>query len=566
MTQAHPEDPFERAEREGWADQIRTEADRRWVEAGGYFDFAEVLRVLSIIGLFILAKGRAAGKRIQLLDWHVNEIIGPLFGWRRPDGGLRYSSAFIFVPKKNAKTTLCAIIGLILLAFHGEAGAEVYSVARKRGQAAMVWETACQIIRKTPELEGHFVIVPSSFTIHHPATESKWVVLPKGSLDYEGIDASGVIVDELHVITDTQLLPALKSSGAARFNPLELIITTAGEDPDGTVWGDEYKLAKKIQSGEVINDNKLVVIYEADIDVDDPGAEETWAKANPSYGQILRVDEMRSMWADAQLDPQKRADFLRYRLNIPCKSTEGAIDLAQWDLCGAEVDPIEMRGRPCVGAFDLGNRRDMAAFCLLFAPLATEEMLWRALVWYWLPTDTLAPTPAGQRDLIDRDTRRMYQRWADAGLLQLTPGKRTDYRVIRDFIIAKNAEYKPKRILFDPWDATKITSELGDAGVPVVEFSQTMKAYAPACKELVEVVLPGIQLAHGGHEILRWNAKNLVWFVDNLGNRKPVKALSKGKVDGIQCLIMALGQAISMKDLIGKPPSRYARGEGIRGA
>lgn len=555
-----------RAEREGWADQIHTDADRRWVQAGGYFDFAEVTRVLAVIGLFILAKGRAAGRRIELLDWHVNEIIGPLFGWRRPDGGLRYSSAFIFVPKKNAKTTLCAIIGLILLAFHGEAGAEVYSVARKRGQAAMVWETACQIIRKTPELEGQFVIVPSSFTIHHPSSESKWVVLPKGSLDYEGIDASGVIVDELHVITDTQLLPALKSSGAARFNPLELIITTAGEDPDGTVWGAEYKLAKKIQSGEVQNDNKLVVIYEADIETDDPSLESTWAKANPSYGQILRVDEMRSMWADAQLDAQKRADFLRYRLNIPCKSTEGAIDLAQWDLCAGEVDPIAMRGRPCVGAFDLGSRRDMAAFGMLFPPLMDEDAPYRFLVWYWLPSGTLEPTPEGQRDLIDNDTRRMYRRWVDAGLLQLTPGKFTDYRQVRKFIEAKYAEYKPVRIMYDPWDATKIVGELLDAHVPVVEFSQVMKPYAPGTKEFGEVVLPGSQLAHGGNPILRWNAKNLVYYVDNLGNKKPVKGLSKGKIDGIQCLIMAFCQAITMKDLIPKAPSRYARGEGIRGA
>lgn len=554
------EDAMARAEAGGWAEMVKTDADRRFIQRGGYFDVATVVRIVAIISTFVLSIGRWANKTIDLLDWQINEMVGPIWGWKWPDGSRRYRRVFCYLPKKQGKTTLCACLGLILLAFDGEAGARVYSCARARDQAALVWLEAQSIINATPELRGHFIIVPSSWLITHPESGSEWKVLPKGAETKEGLNASGIVIDELHVIDDPRLLPALLHSGAARLQPIQIIITTAGEDTEGTVWGEEYELAKAIRDGEHTDDTYLPVIYEADLETMDPGSEVAWAAANPSYGQIVRRQEMETLWADAQTSPEKLADFIRYRLNVPQKTSRGAVDMLAWAKCNGPVDLDELRGRPCLLAFDLGARRDMAAVVALFAPPSLDEMLWSIVPAFFLPEAALEPPPHGVKDILGKPIREKYFRWKRDGLLTVTKGEFTDYRVIYDYVVEMNRKLNPREVLFDPWDATKIVGELRDAKVPVVQFNQTMEHYAPGCKDFVEQALPSHQFAHAGHPILYWNAQNLSFFININGHRRPIKSAGKKKVDGMVCFLMAYCRALTMKDLIPKVPIYAKRG------
>lgn len=50
-------------------------------------------------------KGELAGKLLKLEEWQKNEIIRPLFGWKkRQDGTRKFSSAYVEVPKKSGKS------------------------------------------------------------------------------------------------------------------------------------------------------------------------------------------------------------------------------------------------------------------------------------------------------------------------------------------------------------------------------------------------------------------------------------------------------------------------------
>jgi phage terminase large subunit-like protein len=57
------------------------------------------------------------------------------------------------------------------------------------------------------------------------------------------------------------------------------------------------------------------------------------------------------------------------------------------------------------------------------------------------------------------------------------------------------------------------------------------------------------KIAHANHPILAWNAANTVADVDAVGNVRPSKARSGGRIDGISALVMALARAITL------PPS-----------
>src|SRR3990167_8796717 len=65
-----------------------------------------------------------AGKPQPLIleKWQKEDIINPLFGWKRKDGSRRYREAWIELPRKNAKTTLVTAIELYLFFCDGEPG------------------------------------------------------------------------------------------------------------------------------------------------------------------------------------------------------------------------------------------------------------------------------------------------------------------------------------------------------------------------------------------------------------------------------------------------------------
>jgi phage terminase large subunit-like protein len=65
---------------------------------------------------------------------------------------------------------------------------------------------------------------------------------------------------------------------------------------------------------------------------------------------------------------------------------------------------------------------------------------------------------------------------------------------------------------------------------------------SPASKGFMDIMLGG-KLDHGNNPVLRWNADNIVIYVDANENIKPNKAKATQRIDGIIALIMALDRA-----------------------
>jgi phage terminase large subunit-like protein len=91
-------------------------------------------------------KGEWAGRPFILEKWQREDVIRPLFGWKRKDGTRRYRTAYIEIPRKNGKSSLSAGIALYLLFADGEYGAEIYSAAADKDQASIVFDLAKQMV------------------------------------------------------------------------------------------------------------------------------------------------------------------------------------------------------------------------------------------------------------------------------------------------------------------------------------------------------------------------------------------------------------------------------------
>lgn len=76
----------------------------------------------------------------------------------------------------------------------------------------------------------------------------------------------------------------------------------------------------------------------------------------------------------------------------------------------------------------------------------------------------------------------------------------------------------------------------------MIEFIPGFKSYAPAVDALERAMLDK-RMQHNGNPLLRWQAGNTIIETDPAGNRKPTKAKSLDRIDGIVTAIMACGLA-----------------------
>ena len=114
--------------------------DLRAAESGAFpyrFEPAKANRVCGFLELLPHVKGAWAQRRerLRLQDWQCF-VYGVPFGWVKKSNGLRrFRRVYIEVPRKNAKSTGTAGLGLYMLTADGEHGAEVYSGAGSEKQA-----------------------------------------------------------------------------------------------------------------------------------------------------------------------------------------------------------------------------------------------------------------------------------------------------------------------------------------------------------------------------------------------------------------------------------------------
>lgn len=527
---------------------VQSENDRKAVADGCYFDAAAAAHVCEFFEKFLRhSKGKWAGQPFILLPWQRQELLMPLFGWRRADGTRRFRQAYVHIPKKNGKSALCSGVSLYLLMADGEPGAEVYNVAADRDQAAIVFDQSAVMVRSSPLLSKRLLVTDSRKTISYPKTHSIYKALTSEHSTKEGLNIHGLIVDEFHAHRDDKLIKTLRYGGAARVQPLQIIITTAGEVKGEGVCYREYEYAKKIDEDHVIDWSYFSLIYEAQ-DNDDWTDPEVWKRANPSYGFTISEGSFHDWCRKAKESAEEEYDFKRYRLNLWPGKTFSWLKSGKWDACRQEFDPEMLRGRKCYAAGDLSSKQDITALDLVF-PM---DGLFYVLPFFWLPEDSA-------RERTRRD-RVSYLNWNRDGFIKLTEGNVIDNRIIYNDIVNLSTMYDIQEIAFDPWNAMQMMIDLEAEGFNVVEFRQTLSQFSGPMKELEAAILQR-QIVHDGNPVLAWMMQNLVARKDANDNIRPDKEKSSEKIDGGVALIMAYGRAIAPGDAF---DNSYLAETGIR--
>lgn len=324
------------------AEGVRTDADADAVlNHGCWFDVKAGEKVVSFFAKYLRhSKGKWAGKPFILLDWQRDDLIMPLFGWKRQDGFRRFQRAYIEIPKKNGKSCLCSGLALYFLTYDGENGAEVYCAADSRDQAGIVYNEARAMIDASPQLRRRLKPIDSKSKIIYQKTRSFYRALSREAGVSQGINASGFIFDELHTQKSRELWDSIEYSGEARDQPMLISITTAGSDQETICW-EEHEHAMAVINEREFDHSYFALIYAAGPD-DDWQDEATWFKANPSLGVTIALDKFREKVERAKCQPRKLNAFLRYRLNRWTQQETAWLNPEDWAACGSDFTREEM--------------------------------------------------------------------------------------------------------------------------------------------------------------------------------------------------------------------------------
>ncbi len=530
--------------------RLAVERHRRDLETGKerglYFDENAAKVAIAFFSVLRHWKGEWAGQPVTLEPWQ-QFITWALFGWKRKrDGQRRFRTAYIEVPRKNGKTTWAAGVGLYLMTADGEPGAEVYTAATKRDQARIAHRDATEMVKRSPQLRQ----LVSSFkdNLHAVASASKFEPLGRDADSMDGLNVHGAIIDEVHAHRNRDLWDVLETGTASRRQPLMLAITTAGFDRQSLCW-QLHDYTEKLLARLVDDDSFFGTIYGLD-EGDDWESESNWYKANPNLGVSKKLDDLRRLSARARELPAQLNAFLRLHLNVWTQVEDRWLAPETWAGCDHAVDEEALVGRQAFGGLDLATTTDVAAWVLVFPPVASDPLFY-VLPRFFIPEDAI-------RERSRRD-RVPYEAWDRLGYVTATPGNVIDYDWILAQVDQDARAYNVREAAFDRWGATGVATQLAERGMEVVQFGQGYASMSGPMKELEKLVL-GKRLAHGGHPVMAWMADNVVASQDAAGNVKPDKARSREKIDGIVALIMALDRALRHTG----PPGSVYSSRGVR--
>ena len=496
-------------------------------------------RKIAVINKLTHTKGPFAGQPFRLRPWQ-QSIVRQLFKVNRKTGKRERRMCLIMIPRKNGKTELIAALAIDGLMFDDEIGAEVYSAAADKDQAALAFNVAAQMIRNDADLSAECEIIDSQKRIVHRKTGSFYRAISAEAYSKHGFNSSRVLIDELHAWPSRELFDVLASSTGARAQPLTIAISTAGYDRHSILW-ELYSHAKNVAANPALDPAFLPVIYEAAKDADWTD-EQVWKSANPALGDFRSLDEMRSAAARAKEIPAQENAFRRLYLNQWTEQAERWISLAAWDACQAQIDRAQLTGRRCFVGLDLSSTKDLTAVVAVFP----DGDYYDVIAHFFVPADTIPHR-------VTRD-RVPYDTWARDGYLTATPGPSVDYEYVRNFILQWDQEFDLRIVAFDPWNATDLVGRLEKQdGLTCVKMRQGYATLSAPTKSLESAILAK-RIRHDGHPVLRWNMANISIESDAAGNMKPSKERSTERIDGGYALIMAI-DAMERHDHV--PPPAY---------
>jgi phage terminase large subunit-like protein len=471
-----------------------------------------------------IPEGKHVGQPLKLAPFMKDDLRAI---YDNPHGTRR---AIISRARKNAKTSESAMILLLhLCGPEARANSQLYSAAQSRDQAAILFALAAKMVRLSPELSEFVGIRDTAKQIYCQELGTLYRALSADATTAYGLSPVLIVHDELGQVKGprSELYEALETATAAQEEPLSIVISTQAPT-------EADLLSVLIDDAKDENDPRTVLRFQtAPMDMD-PFSEDAIRAANPAFDVFMNKREVLAMAADAERMPSRQAEYENLVLNRRVEINNPFVSKPVWQANGGPV--AERFDGPVYIGMDLSETQDLTAMVIVSA----IDGLWNVKPTFWLPAD-------GLREKAHAD-RVPYDVWHREGFLETTPGRSIEYEYVAERLRGVFDSHDVRQVAFDRWNWRHFRPWLEKADFSdeelerFVEFGQGFQSMSPALRD-VEGLLLNEKVRHGMHPVLNMCAANAVVQSDPAGNRKLSKSKSRGRIDGMVAMLMALAVA-----------------------
>ena len=298
-------------------------------------------------------------------------IIFNLLGFYRAGTNVRrFKEAFIYIPRKNIKTSFAAALAWGLSILEMKSGSKCYIVGAAQKQALESFNFILYNVRKMGE-EGNFRILDNNqeHSISREFSDGSIFIqaLAANPDKQDSLNCNIAIADEMHAYKNAKQYDIIKEAMKAYTNKLMIGITTAGDDMTSFCY-NRLQYCKKVLDGTVENEQYFIFLCEADADENgdvDFTNPKVHAMANPAYGVSIRPDDILNDAMIALNDPQMRKDFLSKSLNVYTSSTRAYFNIEEFrrsdEQYGWTLDELACLPIEWYGGADLSRLHDLTA-------------------------------------------------------------------------------------------------------------------------------------------------------------------------------------------------------------
>lgn len=523
-----------------------------------------------------ITEGALVGKPFNLLPWHTF-AAGSLFGWRKSSGRMRFRSGWLETGKGQAKSPFMAATGLYMMGYYGVLRAKVYAIGQDKATANVLFKDAAAMCRApipgtdpedqdTLEARGEVIIrgfLDNAFKIEHPATNSVFQSLANGEA-ISGPRPTLVSADEIHEFKNNTSIETWKRAIAKMPGDALMLLgtnTPASTQIVGTQYSEYYQ---KVSKGEIRDDEAFGFVARVD-KADRENVfdnEDCWQKALPALGITFPVENIRGEVNTARELLSTAMSVKRLYFGIPTGSVDFWIAEEAWAAVQGPVDAAALRKCKCWLSLDLSQKNDLTALTAVWIDEA--EHLW-AKTWYWTTKEKLADRA--------RADNAPYEEWVEDESIdfEAVPGAVID----KTFVAAKVKEFLSENdavefLAFDPAGIGDFIAACEQIGFPVWKWEgpdepagvglklvshgqgtrvifEDKQLCMPRSVERLEDRILEKTITIEQSPVTYWCAGNALLIADGQKNRAFDKKRSRGRIDGLVTIAMAVGAA-SMSD------------------
>ena len=302
-------------------------------------------------------------------------IIYNLLGFYHKDTKIRrYKEAFIYIPRKNIKTTFAAGLAWALALLERRSGSMVYIVAAALKQALQSFKFIDYNLDMMGEKENFRVLDNNQeHSISGDIGDDGSIFIQALAANPDAQDSLNcniAIADELHAYKSPKQYNIIKEAMKAYTNKLMIGITTAGDDMTSFCYR-KLKVCKQILDGTITDETYFVFICKAPEDekgnVDFTNSI-VHQMANPAYGVSIRPNDILNDSLQALNDPQLRKDFYAKSLNVYTAAQRAYFNIKEFQVSDSKYNwTLEELSRMPIkwyGGSDLSKLYDLTAAAL----------------------------------------------------------------------------------------------------------------------------------------------------------------------------------------------------------